>query len=502
MARKICFLITILIVIISVSAETKKLDINDNLLQPLTRTISIINIENKSKNPKTSDHINFLSGLIELNISGAPNLTYAKTDSLPVTAFSVHKLSKEIEKHILIYGTVYNTGNTFYFTLTAWDNILNKNSIQKKITISTNYYEELTDFASNFVREIQEYASTYSEVLFQTVIELSQSTDIIKKNLADYLLQQNNAIVYDYYTTNNMHHAFPVLFGKINIRFTNPENIDFIIEIDGIQFNSSENMLTLCFDRQPSNVKPADFIFYTIDDTEMKNQKKISLIMNKGVITNSIPNYKFNTITQAHGYVDFSNTITTLGYTGFDIQCGMVFPKMTEIQHSVYIKFAGEANLLNAISDLSLPPDFIFRTALGYRFHQYIFRTIGINFGLEAGGEISITKRLTENSKILHTAVSSAGFPAFYVGFPINIEFPSSSMVSFIAGFTPTLRLVQQSYLYENVIWIGNLEREQGFSDIFKYKIHNELQNDQTPQYGLNLFVYNMPINIGFRVKF
>lgn len=463
--------------------------------EKLKKIISINTIESGES---TKEWSLFLYGILQLRAENEKYFHYIQTEYQNLSSLSMINKSDNVPSHIIIYGSMNTFGSGINISLSAMDNITKKNIVSINRTIDKDYYDNISSFASDFINLLKKKSADYSELFHEKILDYSENGNDIQKELAGYITSQERKLLYDNYTAGSSTYFFPIVYGKNNITIGDL-NSDFTAVIDNLEFHSKDKILTLYFDQYEKN--EAEITLYRSADNDKKFPYSITIPLEKISVFKFIRTYENRKIVSSKLYLDFLNTVTTSGYSGVELTAGFVLPPDSEIRHSVYIKTSFEFDAAGLISKNTDMPNMTLRAGTGYQYHLYIMRLLSINFGFEAGGEISFISNIIENRVNFNFNKYTAAFPAFYAGIPFTIEAYSGSNITFIAGFTPTFRLISKGVLYNSTIWAGNFQKENTDAGLFNPDIKIRKLSETDPTYSAGLFLYNMPVRIGVRIK-
>lgn len=365
-------------------------------------------------------------------------------------------------------------GREIKLKLAVHDNLTGKTAVEKNFTFSQNYRLEITIAFESLFRDLGHYIREYNEQLMGKVTGSS-----------DYLIKLRDRV-----------EAVPVFNDKTTLIIYNKNRDSYTIHCRGERYEAINGIVVLMI-----NVNRVDKV-----ELLYSGQKKPFLIefsQEIKVIEHALKLPAETPPFASRFALDTAYTQTTGGYLGGELTLSLGFKSSRAFKDSLYFKWHLSLKTVH-IAEQDIDPvratNFRIKTGVGYR-HLFNFNgLLSIGTGVESGFEFYLLKKLYYSIFSYESTGSYfPGFPSFYLSIPFYIELLSFSRVSIFATVEPTFRVVSKVIFYDGYVWRDNFEIDGYEKNYFRLTL--ERTNYSSPYTALDLFINDIPITLGFRVK-
>lgn len=361
-----------------------------------------------------------------------------------------------------------------------------------KAVVNEGIYQRINFFINDLSTKLYEEALTYNKVLLKT---LFSDSDENKTMLIEQLKKQRGTIWNVVVKKDGIKKYVTVPFAERVVVFIRESDDIYTVVHNEREYTSSDSVITVELDGD-NDAENIFSIGLTEDETVTYRYKP------KTAYDVNIKYIKIagHPIKKGHSfYVDNLAVFTTAGYAGYDIRLGMGLPVMrSRLTDNLYFKCFVAPKVINVIEletkSYLDDPHLKINLALGYEHIFLIKNLMSINIGLEVGIELYYYSFVVKNYERYAFDRMVSGPVSIYYGFPLVLQFFANKKVSLIFGTEFVLRLVLNTYMYNNKVYLEYLDESRGSGFEFARR--------QVDDYlTLDLFLYDMPVFIGVRVK-
>lgn len=360
-------------------------------------------------------------------------------------------------------------------TLIIYDHLIDRVAIEKSFNFSNDYRLEIAIAFEALFRELGHYIKDYNEPLMGKL-----------SGTFDYLLQLDGKVA-----------AVPIYSNKKTLIIYNKNRENYSILCRGKRYEAIEGIVPLIIDLNSVDKLK---IFYS-----EREKRAISLILSPGpkVVEHQIKLPAEKAPFKSRFALDISYSQTTGGYMGSDINLSLGFKKRRAFSDSLYFRWHFSLKTLH-LAEQNIDPlkatNFRFKTGVGYRHQFNLNGLLSIGTGVETGIEFYLLKKLYYSIFSYESAdIYFPGFPTFYLSIPFYIEILPFSRVSIFAAVEPTFRVISKVIYHDGYVWRDNFEID-GYEENY-FRITLERYDYSSPYTALDLFLNDIPITIGIRVK-
>jgi hypothetical protein len=360
---------------------------------------------------------------------------------------------------------------------------------------------KLIKFDFDMYRYIRQFIQENSDKIINKVtyynINLLNNLDTVKnKNITtiiNNLISQNDSYWKVILDIGDVKLPVEIPFAKNVLIFINKTNSNYTVDVDGIKNDEKNKIKIFSFNNELNKTR----LINIIDGDKIIKYKYVQSKPYE-VVIKYIDNDLFKDVTKTIFFIDDLINMSTSGHVGVDFRIGFALPLKSLLYNGLYFNFSLNTKALNYVEDETgiyfYRPSYKLKFGFGYQRFFYIKKIVAISIGLESGFEFSILSFIIKN-KIKYDLFSPAiGFPSVYFGFPFEVNIFANNYINLIVGVEPVLRLAMNYIVYNGSIWIEYLDETRGAGfKYFRYNIGNYITCD--------LFFYDMPVYIGFRVK-
>jgi hypothetical protein len=385
---------------------------------------------------------------------------------------------KEAVIDIYVYDVILQSIILSMSTKTGLGLELIKNTGALSLSVGERLFDELTAYKSGIIEKLRSSGKETAE----------------RKALIDGLFSQDGKLWRIKVKRKGYEELVNIPFGRNVVIFVCEESGNYNIETGGKRNSQESNIKVMDFMSQVGakrifkitgeKIRPAFYSYVQKKDYDV-DIKYVSFSGSKEIGEHSF-------------YVDNSFSFSTSGCLGYDLKLGLGLPMNSGLENSIYFKFMGGPKVFNAVetkSGINLDyPHLKLRVGLGFEHIFYIKNLLGIQMGVEVGGEFNFFAFIISNKdRISVPGQMIFGCPSIYYSFPVGLQFFVTSNVGMFFGVEPILRLVVQSFIFDGKVFFQNLDgtRGAGFSN---FRVQSEFLT-------VDLFLYDMPIYIGLRIK-
>ena len=352
----------------------------------------------------------------------------------------------------------------------------------------------INDIAQEVSSKIISQQTMYNKKLINKFL----SKDKMSKNrrqIIENLLNQTEAYWNIIIKRAKFKQVLKIPFAKNIIIFISEFSEDYAISIDGKIYEYKSKVKIMAFDNQAG--KTREFKIYNKDNKPItykytqKNDYDVNIKYIRSFLGKGENKYSI--------FIDNIFNGSTSGYMGYDFRIGLGLPLRSSLENNIYIRtFIGPKGINYVeIKDgiiVDKQTHLKLKFGMGYEHVFFIKNFIGIHIGFEAGAEINFYSFLIKNNEKLKLGTMIFGCPSIYYSIPFAIQFFANKKISFIIGVEPILRLVMNSFYYDDIFWLESLDETRGAG--FK-----QLRHQVSDYLTLDLFFYDMPIIMGMRIK-
>lgn len=365
-------------------------------------------------------------------------------------------------------------GREVRLKLTVYDNLTGKAAIEKSFTFSQNYRFEIAIAFESLFRDLRHYIKEYNEQLMGKMTGSS-----------DYLLKLRDRV-----------EVVPIFNDKTTLIVYNPNRESYTIHCRGESYEAIKGIVALIID--VNSVDKLELVY-----SGQKRPILIGFSPEAKVIEHAIKLPAEMSPPASRYALDIAYTQTTGGYMGGDLTLSLGFKSSRAFKDSLYFKWHFSLKAVH-IAEQDIDPvratNFRIKTGVGYRHLFNINGLLSIGTGVESGFEFYLLKKLYYSIFSYESPDSYfPGFPSFYLSIPLYIELLSFSKVSIFATVEPTFRVVSKVIFYDGYVWRDNFEIDGYEKNYFRLTL--ERANYSSPYTALDLFINDIPITLGLRVK-
>ena len=499
MARKYLFVIVMFFLIVFRLFSIENVDL-------LKRTIVILPFYNQEKTEK----YDYLSDIICHDLTGKLGKSFNFVDydetkmiirkmgydeKSSIIEGNAKKIALRLEADIVVFGDYIIQNKEIIFSLKSFDVIIEKVITQgyKRIRTGYNFSRYLNEFTQETSLEIIERFTTFDKRIID-VCRSKKNVDKDKRALIENLLNQRNAYWNISIKLNKYKKMVKIPFLKYVVFFVNLQENDFTVEYNGIKTNFKSKIGMFVFDTQVG--KKRQFKIISKDSKSIiktcvqAKDYEVNFFYIQSKAEKESENYRM--------FIDNSINSTTSGYIGYSFKLGLGLPMKSKLKNNIYLRFFVAPKVINVINIDETPtlyyPHLKLRVGIGYEHVFYVKKALGIHVGFEVGYGLRFFSFLVKDTQKVDLDEMICGSPSIYYSMPFAIQFFANRKYNFIIGIEPTLRLVINSFIRDNILWFEALDGTRGLGlEMFRQQIDNYLI--------LDLFFYDMPIIFCLRIR-
>lgn len=458
-------------------------------------------------------------------------------------------ISEKYGAQLVISSLLYKIGDTYTFSIKTYDYIAGQNTVTRNEQFNSDFLDNISSITLKTIDNISERYKIYNSSEIKSIYTLLDEDSSGVNRIASHFIEQDDRFLFENIKKNKLEYQIPVINSRDNFIFYSNEPVEFGVLINDRVYYSQNEILVLNVQAENIDEETTEKIEFKLikdlvkyreeisskenqqtndedesditqnDETPDNQSDKVNTSINKTkyqILSYNVNN-KFNVISKnilfftdlqrpaKNIFIDNSAVLTTNGFMGGEFRLGIGVPFNGTLEAAVYFRFAALYKLFTfsdnetslKLSNYNMP--YNLAMGFGFRYGFYFNNIILIEPAVEVGIEMSLAKGIIMEDGDHYFSEYSMVFPGLYFAFPISIEVPANSPVTFILGVSPTIRILQKIFTEDNVIWLSDYEfydsKLSDFEQVF------DPAYDGLAHIALDLFFYNMPIRIGLRIK-
>ncbi|MCK5617094.1 hypothetical protein KAR91_85315, partial [Candidatus Pacearchaeota archaeon] len=431
-----------------------------------------------------------------INFESVDNIINELGKKTNITESDAEKIALKLGADTVVFGKYEIIDNAISFFINSLDVITLEEVVNINIKGQTGF--DILRYINDIAQEVSSKIISQQTMYNKKLINKFLSKDKMSKNrrqIIENLLNQTEAYWNIIIKRAKFKQVLKIPFAKNIIIFISEFSEDYAISIDGKIYEYKSKVKIMAFDNQAG--KTREFKIYNKDNKPItykytqKNDYDVNIKYIRSFLGKGENKYSI--------FIDNIFNGSTSGYMGYDFRIGLGLPLRSSLENNIYIRtFIGPKGINYVeIKDgiiVDKQTHLKLKFGMGYEHVFFIKNFIGIHIGFEAGAEINFYSFLIKNNEKLKLGTMIFGCPSIYYSIPFAIQFFANKKISFIIGVEPILRLVMNSFYYDDIFWLESLDETRGAG--FK-----QLRHQVSDYLTLDLFFYDMPIIMGMRIK-